>query len=304
MVKYLPHSTDAAPSHYSGHILFLYDCLGSGETVSYRWGARWIRCRRCLYKETSLILVRLMEATGAATWGTTGEVTSKHEALNQCCFHVGTLAQHWNNIGLVFIGYHLLHVQDVVLWASEMFTQCWLDVAWSIVYDAGPALCHHSANASRFSRILSFPGEGGIWYDALFVSSKVANVFTRCHARRAQTHKPLLLTTQCRFNVGPASSTLAQQWINIWWTPRVCWDGRLLPAWLLQFPSADADRQTSRWASSQIADHLRSLWFPCRRNGSVARGCSTAIIRQLSPPAGLLQLCSQPVVWSPCLLLL
>ena len=147
-------------------------------------------------------------------------------------------------------------------------------------------------------------GRGSIWYDALFVSSKVANVFTRCHARRAQTHKPLLQTTQCRFNVGPASSTLAQQWINIWWTPRVCWDGRLLPAWLLQFPSADADRQTSRWASSQIADHLRSLWFPCRRNGSVARGCSTAIIRQLSPPVGLLQLCSQPVVWSPCLLLL
>ena len=31
-------------------------------------------------------------------------------------------------------------------------------------------------------------------------------------------------STQCRFNVGPASSTLAQQWIDIGWMSRVCWE--------------------------------------------------------------------------------
>ena len=30
--------------------------------------------------------------------------------------------------------------------------------------------------------------------------------------------------TQCCFNVGPPSSTLAQHWNSIGWMPRVCWD--------------------------------------------------------------------------------
>ena len=86
-------------------------------------------------------------------------------------------------------------------------------------------------DASSFNDVL-------VWFEQSSVTS--ARYWTNCYfnagpssATLAQLLTNIVLTspnkhgafTQCCFNVGPSSSTLAQHRNSIGWTPRVCWAG-------------------------------------------------------------------------------